>query len=112
MYPNRLRIDADGMILPEKRRVWCGKKWTACWPAMLAASRALPHHEDLDDELERAGAASSRGYFLPGFCPHAALYLGTTEELERMGIPVPAETTEGPWFLLIKEGRRAGPACR
>lgn len=49
--------------------------------------------------------------FLPGFWPHAALYLGTTEDLERLGIPVPAEMGEGPWFLESKkDGVRIRPA--
>jgi hypothetical protein len=49
--------------------------------------------------------------FLPGFWPHAALYLGTTEELERMAIPVPAENSAGPWFLEAKkDGVRIRPA--
>jgi hypothetical protein len=49
--------------------------------------------------------------FLPGFWPHAALYLGTTEELERLGIPVPADMGEGPWFLESKkDGVRIRPA--
>lgn len=50
--------------------------------------------------------------FLPGFWPHAALYLGITQELERMGIPVPAESTDGPWFLESrKDGVRIRPAA-
>ncbi len=49
--------------------------------------------------------------FLPGYWPHAALYLGTTEELERFGIPVLAEMGEGPWFLESKkDGVRIRPA--
>lgn len=49
--------------------------------------------------------------FLPGFWPHAALYLGTTEELQRLGIPVPSEMGQGPWFLESKkDGVRIRPA--
>jgi hypothetical protein len=49
--------------------------------------------------------------FLPGFWPHAALYLGTTEELERLAIPVPSEMGQGPWFIESKkDGVRIRPA--
>lgn len=49
--------------------------------------------------------------FLPGFWPHAALYLGTTAEVERMGMPVPAGEGGGPWFLESKkDGVRIRPA--
>jgi hypothetical protein len=49
--------------------------------------------------------------FLPGFWPHAALYLGTPEDLERMGIRMPAGETGGAWFLESKkDGVRVRPA--
>ncbi len=49
--------------------------------------------------------------FLPGFWPHAALYLGTAAELEQLGIPVPAGEGEGPWFLESKkDGVQIRPA--
>lgn len=38
--------------------------------------------------------------FLPGFWPHAALYLGTAADLERMGIDAPGA---GEWFLESKK---------
>lgn len=38
--------------------------------------------------------------FLPGFWPHAALYLGTAADLERMGIDAPGT---GEWFLESKK---------
>ena len=41
--------------------------------------------------------------FLPGFWPHAALYLGTTEDLRRMGINPPAGVEAGEWFLESKK---------
>ena len=41
--------------------------------------------------------------FLPGFWPHAALYLGTSEELGRMGIGLPADEEDGAWFLEAKK---------
>jgi hypothetical protein len=41
--------------------------------------------------------------FLPGFWPHAALYLGTSEELARMGIGLPAGGGNGAWFLEAKK---------
>lgn len=40
--------------------------------------------------------------FLPGFWPHAALYLGTSEDLQRMGIETPAEAG-ACWFLESKK---------
>jgi len=50
--------------------------------------------------------------FLPGFWPHAALYLGTDEDLAGMGIPIPTEEGEGPWFLESKkDGVRIRPAA-
>lgn len=50
--------------------------------------------------------------FLPGFWPHAALYLGTDEELARMGIPAPVGEGDGPWFLESKkDGVRIRPAA-
>ena len=49
--------------------------------------------------------------FLPGFWPHAALYLGTTADLARMGIGMPTGETEGAWFLESKkDGVRVRPA--
>lgn len=49
--------------------------------------------------------------FLPGFWPHAALFLGTTEDLENMGILMPAGGARGPWFLESKkDGVRVRPA--
>ena len=49
--------------------------------------------------------------FLPGFWPHAALYLGTSEDLERMGIALPAGEAGGHWFLESKkDGVRIRPA--
>lgn len=41
--------------------------------------------------------------FLPGFWPHAALYLGTNAEMAEMGIDVPEGEGEGPWFLESKK---------
>lgn len=41
--------------------------------------------------------------FLPGFWPHAALYLGTEADLVRMGIQTPEEESGGPWFLESKK---------
>lgn len=49
--------------------------------------------------------------FLPGFWPHAALYLGTSADLARLGIQIPAGATDGPWFLESKkDGVRIRPA--
>ncbi len=42
-------------------------------------------------------------FFLPGFWPHAALYLGTAAELERFGIRVPPRAVDRPWFLESKK---------
>jgi len=41
--------------------------------------------------------------FLPGFWPHAALYLGTTGDLVRMGIGTADDREEGAWFLESKK---------
>lgn len=41
--------------------------------------------------------------FLPGFWPHAALYLGAAEDLAVMGIPLPAGESGGCWFLESKK---------
>jgi hypothetical protein len=41
--------------------------------------------------------------FLPGFWPHAALYLGASEDLARMGIALPAGEAAGYWFLESKK---------
>jgi hypothetical protein len=41
--------------------------------------------------------------FLPGFWPHAALYLGTSAELAKMEIRTPAGEGDGPWFLEAKK---------
>lgn len=47
--------------------------------------------------------------FLPGFWPHAALYLGTAEEMRTMGLRAPEES--GGWFLESKkDGVRVRPA--
>ncbi len=48
--------------------------------------------------------------FLPGFWPHAALYLGMREELEAAGIDLPAGP--GHWFLEAKkDGVKIRPAA-
>lgn len=51
--------------------------------------------------------------FLPGFWPHAALYLGTPAELAELGITPPAGPDEsGPWFLESKkDGVKIRPAA-
>lgn len=41
--------------------------------------------------------------FLPGFWPHAALYLGTTEDVTAAGIQIPPEVVAGHWFLESKK---------
>ncbi len=41
--------------------------------------------------------------FLPGFWPHAALYLGSAAEMERLGIRPPAGEVGGIWFLEAKK---------
>ena len=41
--------------------------------------------------------------FLPGFWPHAALYLGTSDELGRAGIEAPPGDVGGAWFLESKK---------
>jgi hypothetical protein len=47
-------------------------------------------------------------WFLPGFWPHAALYLGTWDEAKEMGIELPGP---GEWFLEAKkDGVRIRPA--
>ncbi len=49
--------------------------------------------------------------FLPGFWPHAALYLGTSADLARLGIQTPAGAADGPWFLESKkDGVKIRPA--
>lgn len=49
--------------------------------------------------------------FLPGFWPHAALYLGTSADLARLGIQAPTGAMGGPWFLESKkDGVRIRPA--
>ena len=50
-------------------------------------------------------------WFLPGFWPHAALYLGTTAELAALSGGEKAPTGEGPWFLESKkDGVKIRPA--
>ncbi len=49
--------------------------------------------------------------FLPGYWPHAALYIGTTEELEKIGIGTPGAQAGQAWFLESKkDGVRIRPA--
>lgn len=49
--------------------------------------------------------------FLPGYWPHAALYMGTTEQLLQVGIEVPGDTAGAAWFLESKkDGVRIRPA--
>lgn len=49
--------------------------------------------------------------FLPGFWPHAALYLGTERDLDQLGISVPAGVEADGWFLESKkDGVRIRPA--
>lgn len=41
--------------------------------------------------------------FLPGFWPHAALYLGTGADLADLGIETPGGETDAAWFLEAKK---------
>jgi hypothetical protein len=48
--------------------------------------------------------------FLPGYWPHAALYLGSAEDLQNMGIAVPEGVEAEGWFLESKkDGVRIRP---
>jgi hypothetical protein len=50
-------------------------------------------------------------WFLPGFWPHAALYLGTPEDLRAAGLQTPAGVVADGWFLEAKkDGVRVRPA--
>jgi hypothetical protein len=50
-------------------------------------------------------------WFLPGYWPHAALYIGTTGELEKIGIVTPDGRSGQAWFLESKkDGVRIRPA--
>ncbi|MEX1116518.1 MAG: YiiX/YebB-like N1pC/P60 family cysteine hydrolase [Akkermansiaceae bacterium] len=50
-------------------------------------------------------------WFLPGFWPHAALYLGTAADLEARGIELPPGVAADGWFLESKkDGVRLRPA--
>jgi hypothetical protein len=50
--------------------------------------------------------------FLPGFWPHAALFLGSHEALGALGVEHPRITAGGHWFLEAKkDGVRVRPAA-
>jgi hypothetical protein len=49
--------------------------------------------------------------FLPGFWPHAALFLGSRSDCQHRGIQLPENSDDGPWFLEAKkDGVRFRPA--
>jgi hypothetical protein len=48
-------------------------------------------------------------YFLPGFWPHAALYLGTTAELERLGLPALMPAAAHPAWRRLLDRSAAAP---
>lgn len=63
--------------------------------------RVLEHLQPGDVVVTRHDDAMTN-WFLPGFWPHAALYLGTRDELE--GVAEPGVIScAGPWFLEAKK---------
>jgi hypothetical protein len=61
-----------------------------------------PHLQPGDVLITRHDDAMSN-WFLPGYWPHTALYLGSTEECGRVGLPLPEMAGDGPWLLEAKK---------
>ncbi|HPD30298.1 MAG TPA: YiiX/YebB-like N1pC/P60 family cysteine hydrolase [Phycisphaerae bacterium] len=67
---------------------WIGDTRLAQWEPLISREQILAIQEQLrpgDILLERRNWFLSNA-FLPGFWPHAALYVGATEDLERLGL--------------------------
>lgn len=71
---------------------------------------ALAHASPGDVFVTRHDDALSN-LFLPGYWPHVALFLGTTDQLRDLGIATPSGCTDQAWFLESKkDGVRIRPA--
>ena len=69
-------------------------------PALQAA---LPEHLRPGDVFVTRHDDAMSNWFLPGYWPHTALYLGSQAECERLGIRLPLDAGDHHWFLEAKK---------